>query len=77
MNIFALGLIGFFAVALIYFAPWIVAYYRNHNNTLAIAMLNLFLGWTFIGWVVALVWGCTNNVSPDEDESEQAGLSTN
>jgi hypothetical protein len=23
---------------------------------MAIFVLNLFLGWTFVGWVVALVW---------------------
>jgi len=28
----------------------------NNNNTHAIFVLNLFLGWTFIGWVLALVW---------------------
>jgi hypothetical protein len=22
-------------------------------------MLNLFLGWTFIGWIVALIWAIT------------------
>lgn len=23
---------------------------------MAICMLNLFLGWTFVGWVAALIW---------------------
>ena len=40
----------------IYFAPTMNAWNRNHRNTNAIAVLNLFLGWTFIGWVIALVW---------------------
>lgn len=46
------------AVAL-YFLPLLVATTRNHVNMLAISVLNLLLGWTFIGWVVALVWACT------------------
>ncbi|MGC6411267.1 MAG: superinfection immunity protein [Candidatus Puniceispirillaceae bacterium] len=46
---------------LIYLFPAIVALWRAHNNTLAIFMLNLFLGWAFFGWVFALVWACTNN----------------
>lgn len=40
----------------IYFAPIIVAIYRRHPNCTAIFWLNLLIGWTFIGWVVALVW---------------------
>lgn len=42
-------------VALVfYFAPSIVG--RKKANARAILVLNLFLGWTFIGWVVAMVW---------------------
>lgn len=39
----------------VYFLPIIVAFIRKNNNCLAIFILNLFLGWTFIGWVIALV----------------------
>ena len=46
------------AVALIalYFLPTVVAVVRRHHNGNSIAVLNLVAGWTFIGWVVALVW---------------------
>jgi len=37
-----------------YFLPTIVAANRHHHNLGAIAVVNIFLGWTFIGWVVAL-----------------------
>ena len=40
----------------LYFLPGLIAYFRSHDNTVAIMMLNLFLGWTLIGWVAALVW---------------------
>ncbi|HDZ77119.1 MAG TPA: superinfection immunity protein [Candidatus Omnitrophica bacterium] len=43
-------------IILIYFLPWIVAMANNHRNSAAIALLNVLLGWTFIGWVIALVW---------------------
>lgn len=43
----------------IYFFPTIVAKYRKHHNTLAIGVTNLFLGWTFLGWIAALIWSCT------------------
>jgi hypothetical protein len=29
---------------------------RSKRNTLSIFLLNFFLGWTLVGWVVALVW---------------------
>lgn len=47
-----------------YFFPVIVSKVRNHRQSLAIGMLNLFLGWTLIGWVAALVWACTTDVDP-------------
>lgn len=43
---------------LIYFIPFFVALIRQHNQSFAIGMLNLLLGWSIIGWVVALVWAC-------------------
>lgn len=47
----------------IYFLPAIKAYQENKTNRQAILILNLFLGWTLVGWVVALVWACTRNDS--------------
>lgn len=47
----------FVLVALVsYFIPTIVATSKGHKNALAIFVLNLFLGWTLIGWVGSLVW---------------------
>jgi hypothetical protein len=44
----------------VYFIPGIVASLRDHHNCVAIWMLNIFAGWTFLGWVGALVWACTS-----------------
>lgn len=41
-----------------YMLPWAVAATRGRSNQAAIGILNLFLGWSFIGWVVALVMAC-------------------
>lgn len=41
---------------LFYFIPSIVALARSKRNTLSIFLLNLFLGWSLVGWVIALVW---------------------
>ena len=40
----------------VYFFPTIWAVYKHKKNTEAICILNLFLGWTLIGWVLALIW---------------------
>jgi hypothetical protein len=42
------------AIAL-YFLPAIIAAARHTHNATAILLLNIFLGWTLIGWFVALV----------------------
>lgn len=45
-------------VAAIYFLPTIEASLRKHPNLLSIGLVNLFLGWTLLGWVVAIAWAC-------------------
>lgn len=42
-----------------YFLPGIIASIRGHRQQAAIWLIDILLGWTFIGWVVALVWACT------------------
>jgi hypothetical protein len=41
-----------------YLLPWAIAATRGKSNSSAIGLLNFFLGWTFVGWVVALVMAC-------------------
>ncbi len=40
----------------IYFIPGFVAQNNHHKDENSIWILNIFLGWTFIGWVIALIW---------------------
>jgi hypothetical protein len=57
----------------VYFLPAIIAGRRKHPNATAITVLNLILGWTLLGWVVALVWALTvPPVAPKIAESEGA-----
>jgi hypothetical protein len=57
------GALGFILVVafglFFYFIPSIVG--RHKINAVAIFVFNLFLGWTFVGWVLALVWACTKD----------------
>lgn len=45
---------------LIYFIPSYIAVKKDHRNKAGIILLNLFLGWSVIGYIVALVWAMSN-----------------
>lgn len=45
-----------------YLLPTTIAIIRRRTNTMAIFVLNLFLGWTLVGWVVALVWSVATDI---------------
>lgn len=55
---------------LVYFLPSVVASKRRHRERGAIFVLNLLAGWTFFGWVAALVWSLTSNVEPESLKTE-------
>lgn len=42
-------------LALLYFLPTIVAANRGHSVPLVL-LVNLFVAWTGIGWIVLLLW---------------------
>lgn len=56
-----LGVLGVVLLVIIYFLPALIAGRRKHRNAGAIGALNLLLGWTFLGWVVSLVWALTED----------------
>lgn len=58
-------------LAILYFVPLGVAAYRHTKARGGILIVNLLLGWTFIGWVVALAWAVTGET--DEDHAALRG----
>lgn len=48
----------------VYFIPSYVADKNNHKNMTAIFLLNIFLGWSILGWVIALIWASSKS-QPD------------
>jgi hypothetical protein len=63
MHILSVFFLPFFGLGfVIYFLPTILAFARNKRDTAAILLLNLLLGWTMIGWVVALVWAVKTDI---------------
>ena len=55
MFVFIFSLIISFII-FVYFLPAIIAFVRNKRNKIGILLLNLFLGMTFVFWIIALVW---------------------
>ena len=47
-------------LTLAYTLPWAIAATRNKSNTATIAVINILLGWSLIGWIVALVMSLTS-----------------
>ncbi len=75
------GVVIFLLIVGVYFLPSLIAAIRDKASSLAIFVLNLCLGWTFIGWVISLVWafsaesdikiiGGTNSVNSSHDSSQ-------
>ena len=50
------SIIGLIVILISYFIPTIIALIRKHRDVMAIFVLNLFLGWSLIGWIISLVW---------------------
>jgi len=60
LGLFFLPIFGFGFV--MYFVPSIIALAKSKPNTLTIVLINFFLGWSLIGWIVALVMALRQEV---------------
>lgn len=52
VKLLLLGVGGF----LFYFVPAFVAFNRGHRQSVPIFIVNIFFGWTLLGWVICLAW---------------------
>jgi len=43
----------------LYFLPTIIVLAKRKKNVLGPILVNVLLGWTVIGWIVALIWALT------------------
>ena len=59
-------LVGLLAL---YFLPSFIAARRKHRNETGVMVLNFLLGWTFLGWVAALVWAVLEQERGDKRQS--------
>lgn len=63
------GTLAVMFLGYIYVAPTLFARTRKHSRFRMIASVNLLLGWTLIGWIVAVAWAFTED---NRHESEKA-----
>lgn len=57
-----------FIFAFIYFIPTFLANDCSHRKFKTILVFNILLGWTVIGWAIAVIWACTGNNHNKEKE---------
>ena len=70
--------VGFIVLASLFFTfiPGMIASARGHDSQLAIWLVCFLLGWTGIGWIVALIWsfastGHTTTVIVERERSRR------
>lgn len=56
MDEFLIALIIGAVILTLYFIPTLVAMARNIKRLGGVIVVNIFLGWTLLGWVGAFVW---------------------
>ncbi|MCL2679018.1 MAG: superinfection immunity protein [Dehalococcoidia bacterium] len=54
-----IAVVGIAVSLALYFLPSIIAISRRHRNAAAIVLVNLFLGWSGVGWIITLIWSLT------------------
>ena len=65
----------FGAFVLLYFWPSTTAMSREKVNALSIFIINLFFGWTIVGWAICLSWAYSTS-QVDISESKKDDISS-
>src|SRR5690348_10256603 len=70
-----LGLLLFVILLAVYLVPTMIAAAANKRKTGPIFLLNVFLGWTVLGWIGSLVWAVADQRATPPPEYEPADVS--
>lgn len=49
-------------ILLVYFLPTIIGFVKGKSDRALILLLNLFTGWTVIGWIACLIWASSDTI---------------
>jgi Superinfection immunity protein len=63
----------YLACAVAYFAPAIVARRRRVTNAGSVFVVDLLLGWTVVGWIVALAMALRTSTLPPDGKRNGVG----
>ncbi len=58
------------ALVLAYFVPAFIASTRDVKQKLGVILLNVFLGWTGLGWLAALIWAAVGETWTEAKNKE-------
>lgn len=50
------------AIVVIYLLPTLIAFGREHPRRQDLAVANILLGWTLIGWIAVFLWASLTHV---------------
>ena len=68
---------GLLIVLWVWLSPFIIAYLRGHPEKRYIFFLLVLLGWSILGWALALLWACSRikreGEAPDEPPPQPRG----
>lgn len=56
----SLGIMAIVFGLALYMLPTVEAYSRKYENAQTVALVNVLLGWTILGWLVAYIWSFRN-----------------
>jgi hypothetical protein len=72
MSPSAMGLIALLVILALYMLPTFVAATRGKQHGLGgVVCVNIFPGWTLVGWVVAFIWACSGSTEVEARREEQ------
>jgi Superinfection immunity protein len=63
-SFLAITYAAFPVILILYFLPTVIARRRGIRNDGLVILVNLFLGWTLIGWLFALAWAAVEEAPP-------------
>lgn len=53
------------AIVVLYMLPTLIAFGREHPRRQDIALVNILLGWTLIGWVAVFLWASLTHIESE------------